>query len=109
MSETPLPPESKQNPDTSSKTRKHNYAEYIEKSLQDLIRLEPKYDKSIFDIKQEQDQVFPESSWRDPVAEGNPPIPESRTDGPGDIFGRYNSLEIAEAATAAKAAKAVQK
>ena len=60
MSENPLPPESKPNPeDRSSKTRKHNYAEYIEKSLQDLIRLEPKYDQSVFEIKQEQKKNMP--------------------------------------------------
>jgi len=109
MSENPSPPESKPIPDTSSKTRKHNYAEYIDKSLQYLKRLEPKYDKSIFDIKQEQDQVYSELKSVDYVAEVNPPIPESPTAGPSDIFGRdkliINEAVDAEAAAVAKAAQ----
>lgn len=80
MSQNPLPPGSKPKQDTSSKTRKHKYAQYIEESLQDLIRLEPKYDKSIFEIKQE--QVFSESPFRDPVDEVKEPgPPESPTTG----------------------------
>lgn len=106
----PLPPKSEPNPEgTSSKTREHNYAEYIEKNLKDLIRLEPKYDKSIFEIKQEQEKEYSERESVDPVAEvEEPDIPRSPTAGPADIFGRPPPLEIPEAVAAAEKAKAAQ-
>ena len=73
MQENPLPPKSKLNPDdTSSKTRKHSYAEYIEQSLQDLKRLEPKYDKSIFEIPNK------------PLAADDDQFPSLETN-PGDV------------------------
>ena len=73
MSKNPSrPSEGNENP-VQPATRSRRYDGYryttIFNTLESLKNLKPKYDKSIFEIKQEQEQVFSESPFRDPVAE----------------------------------------
>lgn len=78
MSENPLPPESKQTP-LSSKSTDHNYARFITQAQAKLQEFNPKYDKSIFEIKQEQKKEYPESEYVDPVAKVKQDPPTSLT------------------------------
>lgn len=65
--------------DPSPKSDPHNYANFITQAQAKLQAFNPKYDKSIFEIKQEQKKEYPESEYVDPVAKVKQDPPTSLT------------------------------
>ena len=104
--QNPQTPEIKQTT-RSSKSTDHKYAQFITQAQGKLQAFNPKYDKSIFDIKR--DRSSSERPTKSPVAEvKGPGIGTSHIAGPADIFGRHKPLEMPDEVAAAAAAAAQQ-